>query len=186
MSAPSRRARLWWDRELDYTGRPIRADVRKAGHEVWGQACDRANAVLGDTGDAAELMERSVSRVSRYLDGIGSALFAESTNGLLISAFCRALRRYALKLRRLELVGGVSELSETLSSRTCSSKEVYPLDAQMVARRLLTARGRRLLALRTAGFEWKEIAELLRTTEGAARAEFSRELKRARLRVRGR
>jgi transcriptional regulator len=33
--------------------------------------------------------------------------------------------------------------------------------------------------LRNAGFEWKEIAEMLNTTDAAARAEFSRELKRA-------
>ena len=48
---------------------------------------------------------------------------------------------------------------------------------------LFTVRGRRLFALRAAGFEWKEVAEILRTTEGAARTEFSRELKRARERV---
>jgi transcriptional regulator len=37
--------------------------------------------------------------------------------------------------------------------------------------------------LRRAGFEWREIAQTLKTTDAAARAEFSRDLKRARLRM---
>ena len=164
-------------------GRPIRADVRNAAREVWPQARDRVHTILGDASDAAELMERSVSQVSRYLDRIGSALFTENTNGLLIKALGRVLRRYALKLRRIELVGDVSEFSERFSSQSCVSRVNCRLDAEMAARRLFTVRGRRLFALRAAGFEWKEVAEILKTTEGAARAEFSRELRRARERV---
>jgi hypothetical protein len=37
--------------------------------------------------------------------------------------------------------------------------------------------------LRQAGFEWKEIAATLNTTNAAARAEFSRELKRVRIKM---
>jgi hypothetical protein len=37
-----------------------------------------------------------------------------------------------------------------------------------------------MLELRKVGFEWKEIAAVLKTTECAARAEFSREVKKAR------
>jgi transcriptional regulator len=40
-----------------------------------------------------------------------------------------------------------------------------------------------MLELRTVGFDGKEIAEVLKTTDGAARAEYSRELKRAKLKV---
>jgi transcriptional regulator len=40
-----------------------------------------------------------------------------------------------------------------------------------------------MLELRTVGFDWKEIAEVLKTTDGAARAEYSRELRRAKLKV---
>jgi len=173
---------FWWDRELDYSGKPIRADVRTAAHEVWGQACDRVEAILGDTSDAAGLMERSVAQVSRYLDRIGSTPFAEGTNGLLISAFCRALRRYASKLHRIELVGDISDFSEQSPARNSTTKEDCRLDAEKAARRL-SPRGRTMLELRRVGFEWKEIAEVLKTTDTAARAEFSRELKRARLKA---
>src|SRR5579864_7490761 len=90
----------WWDRDFDYTGRPIRTDVRTAAHEVWDQACGRVQAVLGDTSDAASMMERSVIQVSRYLDRMGSVPFSGNTHGLLVAAVCRLLRRYRAKLRR--------------------------------------------------------------------------------------
>jgi hypothetical protein len=127
-------------------------------------------------------MEAAVSQISRYLDRIGSALFTENANGLLISAFCRALRRYALKLHRIELVGDISDLSEGFPARNCATKDDCRLDAEKAARHL-SRRGRMMLELRRAGFGWKEIGEILKTTDCAARAEFSRELKRARLKV---
>jgi DNA-directed RNA polymerase specialized sigma24 family protein len=182
ITAPSGKKPFWWDRELDYRGRPIRADVRAAAHEVWDQACGRVQAVLGDTSDAAELMERSVSKVSRYLDRKGSPPFAENRLGLLMSAFSRALRRYALKVRRIELVGDISDFSEPTPARSCATKEDCRLDAEKAARQL-GARGRTMLELRRVGFEWKEIAEIFKMTDCAARAEFSRELKRAKLKV---
>ena len=37
-----------------------------------------------------------------------------------------------------------------------------------------------MLHLRTVGFDWKEIAAALKTTDCAARAEFSREIRRLR------
>jgi hypothetical protein len=48
-------------------------------------------------------MENTVAQVSRYLDRIGAPL-ATRKHGLLLVAFCRALRRYAAKSSRLELV----------------------------------------------------------------------------------
>jgi hypothetical protein len=56
------------------------------------------------------------------------------------------------------------------------------LDAER-ARRLLSPRGHAMLELRTVGFDWNEIAEVLKTTDGAARLEYSRELKRAKLKM---
>src|ERR1700676_2569579 len=100
----------WWDRDLDHAGRPIRADVTLAGHEVWEQACQRTQVLLADQSAAAELMEATVAQVSRYLDRIGAPLSTRK-NRLVLVAFCRALRRYAGKSRRLKLVGGSGELS---------------------------------------------------------------------------
>src|ERR1700692_2441080 len=80
----------WWDRELDHAGRPIRPDVRLAGHEIWEQACQRTQVLLADQSPAAELMENTVAQVSRYLDRIGAPLSTRKY-GLVLVAFCRAL-----------------------------------------------------------------------------------------------
>jgi len=173
-------AYLWWDRERDATGKLLRQDVRNAGHAIWDQACARARAVLGESSDAAALMERSVAQVSRCLDRAGATPNATDTAAVLMCAFCRALRRYAAKLRRIEFVGDVTELSQAgaMPPSRAPSKEECLLDALKVARRL-SPRARMMLTLRVHGCEWKEIAAVLKTTDCAARAEFSREVKKA-------
>ena len=100
----------WWDQEVDRNGRQIRGDVRSAAHEVWKEACRRTQSLLADPAQAADVMEDSVARVSRYLDRIG-APSSSPKNGLLLLAFSRALRRLAAKSRRLEPAGGAVELS---------------------------------------------------------------------------
>ena len=45
----------WRDRQTDHFGRPIRADVRSAAHEVWAEACRRTGALLSDRGQAPHL-----------------------------------------------------------------------------------------------------------------------------------
>jgi DNA-directed RNA polymerase specialized sigma24 family protein len=127
-------------------------------------------------------MERSVAQISRYLNRRGLAMFSQDTSGLLMCAFCRGLRRYVAKVRRIELTPDISEPSERPPTRSCTSEEDCRLDAEKGARRM-SKRGRKMYALRNAGYEWREIAEILSTTDAAARAEFSRELKRARLKM---
>jgi DNA-directed RNA polymerase specialized sigma24 family protein len=172
----------WWDQELDPTGKPIRLDVRSAAREVWNDACTQARALLGEPCEAAGLMERSVVQISRYLNRRGLATFSQDTSSLLMCAFCRALRRHVVRLRRIELAPDLSEASERPPTRSCTTEEDCRLDAEKAARQL-SARGRQMYKLRHAGFEWKEIAATLNTTDAAARAEFSRELKRARLKL---
>ena len=112
MAANASNGPVWWDRERDCSGRQIRADVRAAAHEVWPNACRQTQSLLGDMSEAAELMEKSVAQVSKYLDRAGADPFSQNTRGILMCAFCRSLRRYAMKLKRLQLVGGSAELSE--------------------------------------------------------------------------
>lgn len=108
----------WWDRDFDYTGRPIRTDVRTAAHEVWNYACGRVQALLGDTTDAASMMgENGLPGIA--VDGIGSPPFSGNINGLLIAAFCRLLRRYRMKIRRTELVAELYQLSERFPTALC-------------------------------------------------------------------
>jgi hypothetical protein len=73
----------------------------------------------------------------------------------------------------------LSEASKRPPTRSCTTEEDCRLDAEKAARQLY-ARGRQMYELRHAGFEWREIAQILTTTDAAARAEYSRELKRAR------
>jgi predicted transcriptional regulator len=165
----------WWDREVDRAGKPIRTDVRPAAHEIWADACRRTRAHLADPAQAAELMETTVAQVSRYLDRIG-APWSPRKNGLLMLAFSRALQRYAAKSSRLEPIGGASELSCRAIDHGWSRQVNARLDLEHIIRRL-SGRNTTVLALRAAGHDWKEIANLLGTTVAAARNGFWREVK---------
>jgi len=139
---------VWWDRDADQAGRPIRPDVRLAGHEIWEQACQRTQALLGDHGPAAELMENSVAQVSRYLDRIG-APESSGKHGLLMVAFCRALRRYAAKLNRLEFVGGSAELASRTLDEGWAGHVNARLELAKIVRKLRDQHGS-VLMLRAA------------------------------------
>ena len=167
----------WWDREIDSAGRPIRADVRLAAHEIWGEACRRTQALLADGAQAADLMECSVTQVSRYLDRQATPLCSRRMNGLLMLAFSRALQRRAAKLKRLETVGGSGELSIVAVDRTWSRQVDARLELEQVVR-LLCERSRTILALRYAGYTWKEAARLLGSSVPALRSAFWRDVTR--------
>jgi DNA-directed RNA polymerase specialized sigma24 family protein len=168
----------WWDRDVDRAGRPIRPDVRLAAHEIWGQACQRTQVLLADQSPAAELMENTVAQVSRYLDRIGAPLTTRK-HGLLLVAFCRALRRYAAKSSRLELVGGAGELSYHAADNAWVRQLDAHLDFERIVRRL-SERNAAVLTLRAAEYEWKEIADLFGLSVAAVRNSFWREIERIR------
>ena len=174
------RTLLWWDREVDPAGRPIREDVRQAGHQIWAQACQRTRFLLGDAGPAAELMENSVAEVSRYLDRIGATESSGARHGLLMVAFCRGLRRHAAKLSRLELVGGSGELAIRAIDDGSMRRLNACLDLESIVQRLSHTNSA-VLMLRTAGFEWKEVAELFGTSVATVRNRFWREITAAKI-----
>jgi DNA-directed RNA polymerase specialized sigma24 family protein len=178
MAEDARNAPVWWDREFDSSGRQIRADVRAAAHEIWPNACRHARSLLGDVSDAAELMEQSVAQVSQYLDRASANPFSQNTRGILMCAFCRALRRYATKLNRLQLVGKSAELSERVRSPGWAALVDLQLDLEKLGCDL-SDKGLKMLGLRRRGFEWKEIADALHMSETAARTAFWREIRRA-------
>jgi predicted transcriptional regulator len=168
----------WWDREVDHAGRPIRHDVRLAGHEIWEQACQRTHVLLADYGPAAELMECTVAQVSRYLDRIGAPPSTRK-HGLLLVAFCRALCRYAAKSRRLELVGEADELSKRTVNNAWARQVNARLDLESIVRQL-SERNAAVLTLRAAEYEWKEIAQLFGVSAAAVRNSFWREIEKIR------
>ena len=163
-------------------GRPIRPDVRLAGHEIWEQACQRTNVLLADYEPAAELMEYTVAQVSRYLDRIGAPLSTRK-HGLLLVAFCRALRRYAAKSSRLELVGGSGDLTNHTADHAWMRQVNARLDLESIVRQL-SERNAAVLTLRAAEYEWKEIAQLFGVSAGAIRNAFWREIDRIRCETR--
>jgi len=169
---------VWWDREVDQSGRPIRPDVRLAGHEIWEQACQRTQALLDDHGPAAELMENSVAQVSRYLDRLGAPESSQK-HGLLMVAFCRGLRRYAAKLNRLEFVGGSGELACRAVEEGWVGQINARLELARIIRKLRNEHGA-VLMLRAAGYEWEAVGQLLGKSAAAVRISFWREIKRIR------
>ena len=129
-------------------------------------------------------MEKVVVQVSRYLDRSGAGLFTQNTSGVLMCAFCRALRRYAMRLKRLQLVGGSAELSQLRTAGNWSALVELWLELEKLSRNV-SDQTRAMVGLRLRGFDWKEIAGVLQITDTAARTAFWREVRRARLKGSG-
>jgi DNA-directed RNA polymerase specialized sigma24 family protein len=122
-------------------------------------------------------MESTVAQVSRYLDRGGVLVFSREIDGLLMIAFQRALYRRAAKLRRLETFGGPGELSNRAIDRTWTRQVHAQLELEQIVR-LLSERSRTILALRFAGYTWKEAARLLNESVPALRSAFWRDVAR--------
>ncbi len=167
------RQTAFWDREVDRHGNVIRPDVRVAAQQVWTTARAMACSLLGDASDAAEVLESSVARVSRYLDARNVTLFSQRTNALLLVAFRNAL--YSLLAKRKRTV--VIDLAEHISDCTWERKIEVHLDFAKLLR-CLSERSRMILLLRHAGYEWNQIATLLQITIPAAKNGLWRELRR--------
>lgn len=169
---------VWWDRDYDNEGRPIRSDVRSAGRDLWEQACRRTIAAVADPGPAAELMENAVAQVSRYLDRI-QAPRSPRKHGLVLVAFCRGLHRYAARLSRVEFVGGSEELPQLPTAERSMARAEAHLELQRIVRNL-SSRNAEILMLRASGHDWKQIATLFRTSPACVRNGFWREIERLR------
>jgi DNA-directed RNA polymerase specialized sigma24 family protein len=122
-------------------------------------------------------MESTVAQVSRYLDRRGIAVFSRETEGLLMTAFQKTLYRRSDKLRRVEMWGGTAELSHRLVDRTWPHQVHTQLELDEVVRRLCV-KSRTILALRYAGYTWKESAQLLGASVPALRSAFWRDVSR--------
>jgi DNA-directed RNA polymerase specialized sigma24 family protein len=127
-------------------------------------------------------MESTVAQVSRYLDGIGAPLTTRK-HGLLLVAFGRTLRRRAVTLSRLELLGGAGELSQYLGDNVWVRQVETRLDFEKIVRQL-SQRNAAVLTLRAAEFKWKEIADLFGVSVAAVRNSFWREIEGLRRRIR--
>jgi hypothetical protein len=174
----SRNISRWWDREFDKSGQPIRADVRASAIEIWDKVCSKTRSALGDATDAADLMERCVSRISRSLDRRQALPFSQKTSAMLMVAFSRELSRHAAKLRRTQPSGDTSAMEEYLCGSNWASEIDSRLDWERVVVRL-GERSRMILALKTAGYDREEIASSLAITVSVAKNSFWREINAA-------
>jgi len=180
MGTPSGKGALWWDRDSDRMGRPIRADVRAAAHEIWNHACARVRAALGDDCDAAEMMEVSVERVSRYLDSQGSGVFSHSAPALLTIALRRQIQKHQIKRERIEFLGGASDLEQRVCAPNGFGGVNQQMDLKKIMRRL-SGRSYRILLRRRDGIDWKSISEELGISRQTAQNSFWREIRQAQL-----
>ena len=166
----------WWDREVDEFGSTIRADVRESARRIWGRVCVSVRSALGDSSEAQELLEKAVASVSRYLDRNDVA--PHDPSGLLIVSVYRLARRLARRRGRVQAVGGTSELAEILKAPDWSEAADRRIFLEQLVRGL-KERNRAILRLRIAGYEWSEIAEMLKVDLSAARKAFWKDVRRA-------
>jgi len=153
-----------------------------AAHEIWTQARNRAQAVLGDSSEAAELLETAVEHVSRYLDRKGAVAFSTKVAGLLTLVFRRQLQKRAFRNGRVEAVGGTDDLDERLQAEDWSDDVNRRLDLEKIVRHL-SARSCSILLLRQAGHDWKVIASAFGIAASTAQNRFWREVRDAQLKV---
>jgi len=173
---------LWWDRDIDErTGRELRSDVRQAGHKVWQWVCAKAQELLGDPNDAAELLETSIKTVSRYLDTKKVALHSADPAGLVAMVSYRSVLRLAKK-RRIKLVVPASSLTEVLRAPDWRDAADRRLLIEELARKL-DPETRGLLRLRINGFDWREIGRMVGLSPEAVRRKFWRDVRKAHLKL---
>lgn len=166
----------FWDREVDESGRAIRADVRSAAINVWHNVCDIVEKVRGDTTEAHELLDRAVTAISLYLDKKG----VEETDpgGLLVVAVYRSAKRLSRREKVIQAVGATSELSQMLKAPDW----IESLDRKLLLEKLalgLDLRTQAILRLRMKGLTWPEIGRFLGKSPSAVRSQFWQDVRKA-------
>lgn len=171
----SRRGALFWDREIDQRGRTIRNDVREAARRIWERAIRLCSSILGDTADAAEILECCIERVSQRMDARQQGLFTQRTESLLFVAYRHELFFRRKRLLRMEPIGLADAIQRKRNGSYLDGRLLVQMDLQKAVRRL-SKRSRLVLSLRRAGYEWKEIAALLDEPMRSLKSSFWREL----------
>jgi DNA-directed RNA polymerase specialized sigma24 family protein len=133
--------------------------------------------VLCDSSQAAELMEGTVATLSRYLDRKDVAVFSREVEGLVAHSFHRAVRREVTKQNRLVPLDGSSASPRHAVDERWPRQVQAHLELQALVG-LLADRSRSVLALRYAGYTWKETARVMGESVAALRSAFWRDVGR--------
>lgn len=170
----------WWDREFDERGIAIRTDVREAAHRVWPNVRVEVERVLGDFTDAPELLENAIAAVSKYLNHHNAE--PQDPGALLILAVHRLAHRVARRRRRIQAIGGSSELAERLRAPDW----IAQADRRIFLKQLvscLSPENRGILYLRMDDFSWEEIARIRGIAASTLRSDFWCDVRRAHLKL---
>jgi DNA-directed RNA polymerase specialized sigma24 family protein len=167
---------LWFDREFDSFGTPIRSDVRQAAKSKWPQLCALARRRLGDRDyEIQELFEKSVEQLSRYLDRKKAP--PQDATALLVVKFRQGISTLWRRLDRLSTRGTSTDLEPLLAASEWSEEaDRHILLEELV--RSLSKLNRTVLRLRRADYEWSEIAKMLQSKPSTVRNNFWREVRR--------
>lgn len=167
---------MWWDREVDEQGSPIRADARQAARELWPEAVKRAQRTLGDPAEAVELMEAAVVHISRHFDRANAPPSAPNVFSLLSLHFCQQLRRRAKKLGRIKLVGTGESIEECAVVDGWADRINRQIDFRRICCQL-NDRSRTIVAMRVQDHDWKLIADKLGIPSPTIRRAFWRDVR---------
>jgi hypothetical protein len=167
---------VWFDREFDSTGKPIRTDVREAAKRKWPQLCAFARRRLGDHDlEIQELFEKSVERVSQYLDRKKAP--PQDASALLALKFRQELYELGRRFDRLMVTGSNRDIEAMLGRDEWGAETDRHIFLEELVRHLSKQNGT-ALRLRAAGYDWSEIAKMVRSNSSTIRNNFWREVRR--------
>ena len=174
--APPDMVPLWWDRDVDDQGKPIRADVRQAAQELWPQAVGRVRRALSDAYEAAELMEATVLHVSRYLDRVDALCFASNVRSLVSLHFSQELKRLASRLGRVKFVGDGTTIEQQAVVTGWADRIHRQLDFARIIGRLKDI-NRTVVLMRMQEHDWNVIGAKLGILPATVRRAFWKDLR---------
>lgn len=166
---------LWFDRDDDASGNRIRDDVREAARKKWPQLFAVAQRRLGNRElEIQELFENVVAKVSSYLSETQAP--DQDPSGLLVVKFRQELNSLARRLDRVQLSGNAQDMEPLLTDRESGEDADRRIFVEELVRSL-SKTNRAVLRLRGAGYNWNEIAEMLKTNASTLRNQFWREIR---------
>lgn len=172
-----------WPR--DKSGNAIEQDLIDAAERSWARIDAYAQRHQQDSARTANLLEATLLALSRARKTNGRLMRPiRNLDNYLYSAFIRRLNRQLAKEPKIETVGSTQDLDSLSAFRT---KAAPPsIEQELLVKEVMTfldERPREIFSLKHAGYSWRDVAGILKTTTNNAEVRFNRGLKRAHDRV---